>query len=223
MYTLTVGINLGASQTGLTLKAQLFADGSPVGSEVTTGFTEDGSGDYSWKYTAFPDGFRGIVKFYTGTLPSGYKARAVINPQEAEYTDVKTSSVSGGGGGSDALQRTDAIRVSDQQTDSEDIYITQGDSYSTDNGRAIHFLDIKGLWPDLDTGTVKFFVQDAEVTATVVTATDIVKEVKVELTSEDTAGLAVARSKYSLRHILSGSPDEVETLAQGRTIVKANP
>jgi hypothetical protein len=223
MYTLDFSINLGASQTGLTLKAILVNSSNvDVGSEMTSGFSEIGFGQYLFHCTTIPDAHRGGIKFYTGTLPTGLKAFAAINPQEAEFTDVKTSSISGGGGG-DSLQRTAAIRVSDQQEDSEDIFITIGDSYSTDNGRAIHFLDVNGLWPDLDEGTVKFFVQDEEVTATVVTATDIVKEVKVELTSTVTAALAVARSRYTVRHILTGSPDEVEVLAQGKAIVKDNP
>lgn len=226
MYTLLVGIQLGASQTGLTLKARLYTDGVAVGSEVTAGFTEEGMGAYSWKYTAFPDGFRGTVRFYTGTLPTGFKAFTAINPQEAEFTDVKTSSVEGGGGGSDELQRTQAVRVSDQLNNSDDVYLTVGDSYSTDNGRAIHFIDVKALWPDLDAGTVKFYAQDSIIAATVVTATGTPKEVKVELTSAQTAALSVGKSRYSLRHVIdqvSPTPDDVETLAQGRLIVKENP
>jgi hypothetical protein len=222
-YTLLIPINLGASQSGLTLKAQLYADGNTIGSEITTGFTEDGRGDYSWKYAAFPDGFRGIVKFYTGSLPGGYKARAAINPEEAENTDVKTSSVESGGGGSDALQRTAAIRVSDQIGESDDVYLIVGDSYSTANGRALPFPDVKSLWPDLDEGSVKFYMQGTAIDAVVVTATGSNKEVKVELTSAETAALDVGKSRYSLRHVLDGSPDDVETLAHGRLIVKANP
>lgn len=223
-YTLDIPIILGASQTGLNLKAQLVDSSlSNVGSEITGAVAEVGGGVYLAHLTAIPNNHRGGVSFYTGTLPSGFKAFAGINPQEAEYTDVKTSSVSGGGGGSDALQRTAAIRVSDQDEDSEDIFITIGDSYSTANGRPIPFLDTKATWPDLDVGTVKFYAQDLVVDAVVVTAIDTPKEVKVELTSEQTAGLVVARSRYSIRHVLDDSPDEVETLAQGRVIVKANP
>jgi hypothetical protein len=224
MYTLDFSINLGASQTGLVLKAQLVNTvGVNVGSEITTTFTEIGIGQYLAHLTAIPDGHRGGVKFYEGSLPSGLKAFAAINPEEAENTDVKTSSVEGGGGGSDALQRTQAIRVSDQDEDSEDIYIVQGDSYSSDNGRAFPFLDVKSLWPDLDAGTVQFYAQGTAIDATVVTATGNNKEVKVELTSAETAALDVGRSRYSVRHVLDGSPDDVETLAQGRLIVKATP
>lgn len=221
-YTLDIPIILGASQTGLTIKAQLVDSSlSNVGSEITGAVAEVGGGVYLAHLTAIPNNHRGGVSFYTGTLPSGFKAFAGINPQEAEYTDVKTSSISGGG--SDALQRTAAIRVSDQDEDSEDIFITIGDSYSIANGRAIPFIDAKATWPDLDVGTVKFYAQDLVVDAVVVNAIDTPKEVKVELTSEQTSGLVVARSRYSIRHVLDDSPDEVETLAQGRIIVKANP
>jgi hypothetical protein len=224
MYTLDIPVILTASQTGLTLKAQLVnSSGVNVGSEITTGFTEIGGGIYLAHLTAIPDSHRGGVTFYVGSLPSGLKAFAAINPEEAENSDVKTSSVDGGGGGSDALQRTQAIRVSDQQENSEDIYVVIGDSYATDNGRAIHFIDAKALWPDLDAGTVEFLIQGTSIDAEVVTATGTGKEVKVELSSEDTAALVVGKSRYQLRHVLDGTPDEVETLSSGRLIVKATP
>lgn len=227
MYTLDIPIVLTASQTGLVLKAQLVnSAGANVGSEITGAVVEIGGGNYLAHLTAIPDGHRGGVKFYTGSLPSGLKAFAAINPEEAENTDVKTSSVEGGGGGGDALQRTQAIRVSDQQDNSEDLYLVIGDSYTTDNGRAVHFLDAKGLWPDLDEGTVEFLIQGTSIDAEVVTATGTGKEVKVELTSTDTAGLLVGKSRYQLRHVLAQvdpTPDDVETLATGRLIVKATP
>lgn len=222
MYTADISINLGASQTGLTLKAILVNTvGADVGAEILTGFTEIGFGQYLWHYAAFPDSHRGGVKFYTGTLPAGLKAFVAINPEELENTNVKTSTVSAGGG--DELQRNEAIRVSDQLGESDDIYLTLGDSYSTDNGRAIHFLDVKSLWPDLDVGSVKFYAQSSIIDAVVVTATGAVKEVKVELTSSETAALAVGKSYYSVRHVLDGTPDDVETLARGRLIVRSNP
>lgn len=223
MYTADISINLGASQTGLTLKAQLVNTvGANVGGEITATFTEIGLGQYLFHSTAFPDGHRGGIKFYTGTLPAGLKAFLAINPEELENTDAKTSSVESGGAGDD-LQRTDAIRVSDQLGESDDIYLTVGDSYSSDNGRALPFLDVKSLWPDLDVGEVKFYAQGSIINAVVVTATGSNKEVKVELTSEETAALAVGKSRYSVRHVLDGTPDEIETLAHGRLIVKANP
>ena len=84
-YTLSIPIVLGAAATGKTLKAQLVdTAGADVGSAVTTGFVEIGKGNYGWTYAAFPDGFRGFVKVYEGTLPAGLLAVAAINPEEAE-------------------------------------------------------------------------------------------------------------------------------------------
>lgn len=81
-YTLDIAIALGKKKTGLTLSAQLVdTSGANVGSSVTTGFTEIGSGFYLWHYTGFPDGHRGGVKF----LASGSLVAFVsINPEQAE-------------------------------------------------------------------------------------------------------------------------------------------
>jgi len=57
---------------------------------VTTGFVELGAGNYLWSYSSFPDGFRGAVKFYTGTLPTGIKAATAINPEEADTAPSAT-------------------------------------------------------------------------------------------------------------------------------------
>jgi hypothetical protein len=92
-YTLDFSIALGGSQTGLTLEAQLVnTAGANVGAAIGTGFTEMGLGNYLWHTTAIPDSHRGGVKFQ---LSGGgaLKAFASINPQEAENTDVKTSTV----------------------------------------------------------------------------------------------------------------------------------
>lgn len=138
-YTLDIPIVLGSSQTGLTLKAQLVdSSGVNVGSEVTTGFTEIGGGAYLWHYTAFPDAHRGGVKFYTGTLPSGFKAFAAINPEEGENTDVKTSSRLAAAAiilHSGALQAGSPVTLAADASDQNDFYahygllvITSGDA-----------------------------------------------------------------------------------------------
>lgn len=90
-YTLDIVIPAGI--TGLTdLRAQLFDASGNVGSAVSTGFTERGtSGNYLWHYTAWPDGFRGGVEFYSAADASTILAVAGINPEEAEHTDTKTS------------------------------------------------------------------------------------------------------------------------------------
>ena len=88
-YTLSFSLALGSSQTGLTLKAQLVdTAGADVGSEITTGFVEAGAGNYLFTSSAIPAGHRGGVKFYTGTLPTGLKAFAAINPEETEAADA---------------------------------------------------------------------------------------------------------------------------------------
>lgn len=99
VYTMTVGATLGASQTGLTLEAQLVnTSGANVGSAVTTGFSEPvaGSGSYLWNYASFPDGHRGGVIFRISG-GGAFKALVAINPEEAEYisTRLPTALVSG--------------------------------------------------------------------------------------------------------------------------------
>ncbi len=62
-YTLDFSVALGSGSTGLTLKAQLVnSAGADVGSEVTTGFTEIGAGNYLWSGT-IPDDHQGGVIF----------------------------------------------------------------------------------------------------------------------------------------------------------------
>ena len=89
-YTLSITLALGAGQTGLTLSAQLVdTAGANVGSAVTSGFVEIGGGNYLWTYAAFPDAFRGGVKFSAASV---LKAFAGINPEEAERGDAAISS-----------------------------------------------------------------------------------------------------------------------------------
>lgn len=79
-YTFDTAIALDTA--GLTLSAQLVnSTGANVGSAVTTGFVDLGSGFYVWHYESFPDGHRGAVKFSAG---GALKAIAPINPEEAE-------------------------------------------------------------------------------------------------------------------------------------------
>lgn len=92
-YTLDFQLNLGLSNTGLTLEAQLInSTGGNVGAAITTGFFEVGAGNYLWHTTAMPDGFRGGVIFRVS--PAGaIKTFVAVNPQEAENNDVKVSTL----------------------------------------------------------------------------------------------------------------------------------
>jgi hypothetical protein len=83
-YTLDFALNLGSSKTGLTLVAQIVdSDGADVGTEVTTGFTEVGTGCYIWT-GSIPDAHQGAVKFYESGVPATILAIASINPAYLE-------------------------------------------------------------------------------------------------------------------------------------------
>jgi hypothetical protein len=89
-HTLITALSLGSSNTGLTdLRAQLLDEtGTNVGSAVSTGFVEIGSGFYSWYYTAFPNGFRGSVKVYSLADSAEILSLVAINPEEAENSNT---------------------------------------------------------------------------------------------------------------------------------------
>ena len=107
-YTLTFGLALGTSQTGLTLAAQLVdTAGGNVGGEVTTGFVELGQGNYTWTYAGIPDGHRGAAKFYEDGVPGTILAIAAINAEEGERLDMAVSSRAVAG---DAMTLTAAER-----------------------------------------------------------------------------------------------------------------
>lgn len=91
-YEQTFGLSLGVANAGIAdLRAQLVDDaGTNVGSAVSTGFVEIGNGFYQWNYASIPDDHRGGAKFYSNAAPSTFLAFAGINPEEAEYTNVKT-------------------------------------------------------------------------------------------------------------------------------------
>lgn len=82
-YELSVNLVLGAENAGLTLSAQrIDTAGANVGAAVTTGFVDLTGGDYLWTDAAFPDGFRGAVKF--SVSGGDYMASVAINPEEVE-------------------------------------------------------------------------------------------------------------------------------------------
>ncbi len=92
-YTLDFAVAVGPAHTGIVdFRAQLVDTGGVnVGAAVATGFTEIGSGFYLWHYASIPDGHRGGVKFYQNATPATILAFTSINPEEAEYSDAKTS------------------------------------------------------------------------------------------------------------------------------------
>ena len=85
-YSLTFSLGLGPTKTNLTdLRAQLFdTAGTAVGTAISTGFVDLGTGYYSWYTTAIPDAHRGGVKFYSNATPTTILAICAINPEETE-------------------------------------------------------------------------------------------------------------------------------------------
>lgn len=92
-YELNIPLTLGLANIGITdMRAQLVDSlGVDSGTAISAGFVEIGSGHYLWNYASFSDGFRGGVKFYKNSAPSALLGFTAINPEEAEYTDAKTS------------------------------------------------------------------------------------------------------------------------------------
>jgi hypothetical protein len=72
MWTWNASFSLGPAQTGLTLRAALVdTTNALIAKDLATGFTEQTRGNYQWAYASMPDGFRGAVAFYTGTVGAG--------------------------------------------------------------------------------------------------------------------------------------------------------
>jgi len=83
--------SFGLGKGGLsTVGYQLFdSAGSASGSRITAGVADLNSGQYGALVT-FPDGFRGRIRWDSGEATPIYLSEE-INPQEQEYTDVRTS------------------------------------------------------------------------------------------------------------------------------------
>lgn len=83
-YTQAISISLGASKTGLTLNGQLIdSAGASVGAAITTGFTEQGSGNYLLS-ASIPDDHRGALYVYDSANSSVILAQCAINPEDAQ-------------------------------------------------------------------------------------------------------------------------------------------
>lgn len=82
-YTQDFVISLGSSDTGLTLNAQIVDTvGADVGSAITAGFTEIGTGVYLLHCTTIPDGHRGAIKVYVAGAPTVIVGAVAINPAD---------------------------------------------------------------------------------------------------------------------------------------------
>ncbi len=210
-------------EAGLTLSAQLVnTTGADVGSAVTTGFTDFGSGYYLWHYEAFPDGHRGAVKFSAGGV---LKAVEAINPEEMENADAKTSSRAAAG------SAAPAVTIVSPVVQGGTVQIVRGDDYANADGRALTFniSDPSGAGiPSLTGATVRFKTAPAwmsgtgtglNVVGTVVTGTGTTRTVRFDLTSAQTASLPPAVHKFDVEATVSA---RVITLLQGQCTVLAD-
>jgi hypothetical protein len=95
-YTISTIVPLGTENTGLRLEAAIYnISGVQVGAAQPTLFFEyANTGNYGWT-GSIPDNHRGFIFFRGSGASSGtFYAATVINPQENEYNDIKSSAVS---------------------------------------------------------------------------------------------------------------------------------
>ena len=141
---LTYALNFGATYAGLSdLRAQLRdLTGSDVGSPITAGFIEIGSGSYQWTYDNTAQ-FRGTVSFYSNGNPTNNLITLSINPQEDENADIPTSDIEAGGcTGSGAYAVTLTVNDGTNPLPSSIVSFSQGMAYYygvTDNAGVIAF------------------------------------------------------------------------------------
>ena len=84
-YPFAFSIALTTSDTGLTLYGQLVdTAGTNVGAQITTGFTEIGSGNYLLSVTAVPNNHRGGLEIYNNANDA-LLAFGAINPEETSH------------------------------------------------------------------------------------------------------------------------------------------
>jgi len=91
-YPLSIDINLGAGNAGLTLTPALFDSANSAAAGLTTSTMVEvaaSSGSYLWTGT-IPDGHRGYISFSSGAT---FKTKVVLNGQEVENPNIKTSNV----------------------------------------------------------------------------------------------------------------------------------
>jgi hypothetical protein len=94
-YQISVPLQLGAGNAGVQLEAAIYnISGIQVGASQPSLFFEYNPGNYGWTGT-IPDNHRGFIFFRgSGTGSGTLYAMTVINPQETEYADTKTSLIS---------------------------------------------------------------------------------------------------------------------------------
>jgi len=87
------------------------------------------------------------------------------------------------------------------------LYLFKGDAYITDEGTSILFTDVNQTWPELDDGEVHFLTFGLDVVTEIVNPTGSNKQVRLELTAEQTAAFTSANVDYAIRYVrTNGNP-----------------
>ena len=98
----------------------------------------------------------------------------------------------------------------------QNVTLVKGDDYKAADGRALDFINAAGTWPDLTGATINFKAayqlqptnSFTEATGSVVVASGVNQQVRIEIDGTDTAGLPAGSYEY----------DVEATLASGNTV-----
>lgn len=207
-YTAIILVQLGSTDTGLTLSAKLY-DSSNVqqGSTITTGFTELGNGEYQW-VVSLDDSFRGTARFYSGG--STYQTSLPINGSLYYLVAIK--------GRTDLIGSAE-VEFSNPLVQEQSFTIVRGDDYSSALGNMPTYTNED--WPDLTGATVEFrckhrytgtYIDPIECEASGTT-------IAIPLPTEVTEDLAIGTDAY-LFDVQATLPDGKVTLINGTMTVQ---
>lgn len=191
-YQMSISLDLGKRYIGLTNLSATLVDinGTDLTVPINLGFVEIGNGNYLWTYSAYPQNFRGGIKFKSGTELIGFIA---VNPEELEYIDVRVSTRAGAGGVSIITQQSPV------PTDiTEPIELRLIDDYFAAEGRSIDLTSDQ--WPDLAGATVQFIIAGKETFTKNFTIIDDV--LRLELSSAELAIVGAGRWSYEVKATL---------------------
>lgn len=220
MYALSFSFDLGPRAIGLTLRAALVAAGviHSTFRDVTAGFHADGQGGYEFVTAAIPDGFRGVLVCYVGTVGmasalSGavaIMARASVNPQEAENTEGKLTAAKIALLDNLLLITAGMLTlVSPVSLDGQSLVIVRGADYLVRDGLALGWSLPAGL--DLTAAAVSLAIDGQSFPAIV----DAPRSIKVELTRAQTTTLRASRDVAFQLNCVLANGDVLPPLVSG--------
>ena len=202
MYTVTLPINLGDGNTGITLTGQLVTtSGVASGDAISTGFIEIGGGYYLLT-TTIVNGFRGGLKILSGVTLMAFFA---INPEEIEYLagiNTRTS-----------IQVN--VVVLSPVLENGDVETIQGDAYSTERGTALSW-KTGGEAPDLTDATLTVVIDgEINLTGAVVDPSGSDQEVSCDLTAAQSQAITAGEHTFWIEAEWDDAPGEPHTFVTG--------